>query len=160
MLWMLLCTTWTVFLSNLCFHVYTVVPKQQCPHDNVPTTHPTHVSHPPHSYHTPPTYLHTPTHLPSHKHRKAQSNSISEEKKPPFLERGALAIYPTVAGKLQRLTRLPPRTDIHEWLATNCECLAQLGVFRLLFARGLLRRFLCVLNCLSDGWYYCLQVSA
>ena len=26
-----------------------------------------------------------------------------------------------IVGKLLRLSRLPPRTDIHEWLATNCE---------------------------------------
>ena len=30
-------------------------------------------------------------------------------------------IIPSVAGKLQQLIRLPPLTDIHEWLATNCK---------------------------------------
>ena len=26
-----------------------------------------------------------------------------------------------VVGKLPSLSKLPPRTDVHEWLATNCE---------------------------------------
>lgn len=51
---------------------------------------------------------------------KSSSNSTSEDRKPQFLEPSALAIYPMIVGKLQRLSRLPPRTDIHEWLATNC----------------------------------------
>ena len=38
-----------------------------------------------------------------------------------YLEPVSLRIYPLVVGKLPSLSKLPPRTDVHEWLATNCE---------------------------------------
>lgn len=48
------------------------------------------------------------------------SNSIGE-KKALFLEQDSLLIFrnPIIAGNLQRLSQLPPQTDIHEWMATN-----------------------------------------
>jgi hypothetical protein len=49
--------------------------------------------------------------------KKSQQNSFEEKRY--FLEPDAISIIPAVAGKLQQLIRLPPRTDIHEWLATN-----------------------------------------
>ncbi len=49
----------------------------------------------------------------------ASTNATPEEK--PFLEPGSLQFYMAVAGRLQRLIKLPPQCDIHEWLATNCE---------------------------------------
>lgn len=50
---------------------------------------------------------------------KTTSASSIDDKKPLFLEPGSLVIYHTVAGKLHHLSKLPPKTDIHEWLATN-----------------------------------------
>lgn len=52
--------------------------------------------------------------------RKSINNTVTDEKRQ-FLESNSLQIYPAVAGQLHRLSRLPPQTDIHEWLATNCE---------------------------------------
>ena len=51
---------------------------------------------------------------------KKTQHSGQEEKRP-FLEQDSIMIIPSVAGKLQQLIRLPPLTDIHEWLATNCK---------------------------------------
>lgn len=51
--------------------------------------------------------------------KKAHQSSIEEKKH--FLEPDAITMIPAAAGKLQQLIRLPPQTDIHEWLATNCE---------------------------------------
>lgn len=48
---------------------------------------------------------------------KSSVNSVSE--KPKFLTSSALVIYPFVAGKLHQLSQLPPKNDVHEWLATN-----------------------------------------
>ncbi len=51
---------------------------------------------------------------------KRSNHSASEEKRHLyFLEDDAIAILPTVAGRLQQLTRMPRLTDIHEWIATN-----------------------------------------
>ena len=35
-----------------------------------------------------------------------------------------LAIFPSVVGKLKRLSKLPNRTDHREWMATNCESIS------------------------------------
>ena len=67
------------------------------------------------------THIHTHTHTVHNRGAKSTSSSSVDEKKPLFLEPGSLEIYHTVAGKLHHLSRLPPKTDIHEWLATNCE---------------------------------------
>ena len=56
--------------------------------------------------------------------KKAHQSSIEEKKH--FLEPDAITMIPAAAGKLQQLIRLPPQTDIHEWLATNCEYHIQL----------------------------------
>ena len=54
--------------------------------------------------------------------KKANPSADQERKQlAEFLEPMSLSIYPLVAGKLPLLSKLPPRTDIHEWLATNCE---------------------------------------
>ena len=52
---------------------------------------------------------------------KSKSQQNNTEEKRPFLEPDSIALLPTGVGKLQQLVRLPPLTDIHEWLATNCE---------------------------------------
>lgn len=51
--------------------------------------------------------------------KKATQNASEEKRHLHFLEEDAVAILSAVAGKLQQLTRMPKRTDIHEWLATN-----------------------------------------
>lgn len=56
----------------------------------------------------------------SYSSRKLTSTNATPEEKP-FLEPGALQYYIAVAGRLSRLTRLPPQCDINEWLATNSE---------------------------------------
>ena len=66
-------------------------------------------------------YTHTHTHTHTHRGQKTTSASSIDDKKPLFLEPGSLVVYHTVAGKLHHLSKLPPKTDIHEWLATNCE---------------------------------------
>ncbi|XP_003385641.1 PREDICTED: MOB kinase activator 2-like [Amphimedon queenslandica] len=48
-----------------------------------------------------------------------KSQHTGQEEKRHFLEHDSNMIIPSVAGKLQQLIRLPPLTDIHEWLATN-----------------------------------------
>eukprot|EP00731_Ephydatia_muelleri_P006738 Em0003g986a len=42
------------------------------------------------------------------------------DKRLAFLDPEALVINDAVAGKLQHFARLPPQSDVNEWLATNC----------------------------------------
>ena len=53
--------------------------------------------------------------------KATQANDQERKQLAEFLEPVSLRIYPMVAGKLPSLSKLPPRTDVHEWLATNCE---------------------------------------
>ena len=55
----------------------------------------------------------------SRSEKRATHNPSEERRHVYFLEEDAIAILPTVAGRIQQLTRMPKRTDIHEWLATN-----------------------------------------
>ena len=88
-------------------------------------------SHPPH--HLPPSPFHpsllpSPPHLPplttslplSRSDKKA-SSSQPEEKKA-YLEPENVVLLPMVVGRLHDASRLPPRNEVNEWLATNCEC--------------------------------------
>jgi MOB kinase activator 1 len=52
--------------------------------------------------------------------KATQANDQERKQLAEFLEPVSLRIYPMVAGKLPSLSKLPPRTDVHEWLATNC----------------------------------------
>lgn len=53
----------------------------------------------------------------SRSEKKVSQNNLEEKRY--FLEPDAIVLLPSAAGKLQQLIRLPPSTDIHEWLATN-----------------------------------------
>ena len=33
-----------------------------------------------------------------------------------------MVLLPVVVGRLHDASRLPPRNEVNEWLATNCEC--------------------------------------
>ena len=72
-----------------------------------------------------PTHTHTHTHT---QHRKGTNNYQDTDEKKPFLDSSVLTIYPGVAGKLRRLSKLPTRTDNREWMATNCKHDYTLGI--------------------------------
>ena len=81
---------------------------------------------PPSPFH--PSFLPSPPHLPplttslplSRSDKKA-SSSQPEEKKA-YLEPENVVLLPMVVGRLHDASRLPPRNEVNEWLATNCEC--------------------------------------
>ena len=60
--------------------------------------------------------------------RTKGNNSTHEiDEKKPFLEPSMLTLYHSVAGRLGHLSRLPVRTDVNEWMATNGKCNLQGG---------------------------------
>ena len=60
------------------------------------------------------------SHHPPYSKPKTPHGSAAD-KRMVFLEPESLVINDAVAGKLQHFARLPPQSDVNEWLATNCE---------------------------------------
>ena len=52
---------------------------------------------------------------------KGSNNTPEADEKKAFLDTSVLTLYPSVSGKLKELSKLPQRTDVNEWLATNSE---------------------------------------
>ena len=59
--------------------------------------------------------------LPSPSSKPKASHGSAVDKRLAFLDPEALVVNDAVAGKLQHFARLPPQSDVNEWLATNCK---------------------------------------